>query len=465
MVSLKKEVEEETHQEVVLPASLRVEMVEVRVAAGDQVVMPHQDHQAEEVLQEELAEDRNHHKEEQGHRTGDFRQFDQGQGRPEGSSTPEEDKARFDRDSEASRQPSRESPRDDFRNEEQREEFRPEQREQFRDERPRDDFRNEPPRDERRGPSKEEMLNECVNRQSTQDFSHCKVEAKLEIKRQEKMCSRFDKEKVQCEERSKKMCDQLETVKSQCTEKMTEENLRAFILKEAKRRCAFAQIDTELEGAESEGEQQEYVALVALSDDATVKDIESLEISMGAKLDRYRAIKDSIVYGAHYKTKDEATKAGQLASKFQSDAVMSVDVVEDFREGSTTKGKALDQRMLLAAKRLEKAGGDFTSVAQSQDIVETAQELKKQGDKGFGYKVLKFVGAKKGQELSEAKTLEEKKQKFDEIVSTIEEQIADERDPVLSTILSEELSSLKEQETAFTTHIEDKKEGAGGIFG
>ncbi len=366
-----------------------------------------------------------------------------------------ENKERFDRESRESRrdferEDRRRPPIDEFRDDSVREE--PSEFESFRP--------------ERRGPSKDEMLKECIDRQKeeAENPTHCKVEAKIEAKRQTQMCTRFEKEQKKCKERNTQMCKKLEEVQTLCKEKMNEQSLREFILREAKRRCAFAEVQDELSGPE---ESQGYIALLTLSEDSTVKDIEGLEISMGATLDRYRAIRDSIVYGAKYESKDEATKAGQLAAKFSGSVVLGVDVVKDFREGESAKQKDLRKRLLLAAKRLESAkGGDFGGVAQTQDIVEAAQELKSQEEgKGTVYKFLKFFGAKKEQELREAKTLEEKNSKIDELVKELENEIADEQDPVLATILGEEIETLKKQKEELNTHIEEKKDDAGGIFG
>ncbi|MBI4139480.1 hypothetical protein HY483_00795 [Candidatus Woesearchaeota archaeon] len=370
-----------------------------------------------------------------------------------------EDKEKFDRESRASRE--------DFERKNQREP----PREEFRDDTRREDFRQEPSdferfESERRGPSKDEMLQECIKRQKedAENPTHCKVEAKIEAKRQTQMCTRFEKEQKNCKEKNAQMCKKLEEVQTLCKEKMNEQSLREFILKEAKRRCAFVEVQDELSGPE---ESLGYIALVTLSEDSTVKDIEGLEIAMDATLDRYRAIRDSIVYGAKYESKDVATKAGQLAAKFSGSVVLGVDVVKDFREGESVKQKDLRKRLLLAAQRLEEAkGGDFEGIAQTQDLVEAAQELKSQEEgKGTFYRFLKFFGAKKEQELREATTLEEKNAKIDELIKELESEIADEQDPVLATILGEEIETLKEQKGELNAHIEEKKDDAGGLFG
>ena len=298
---------------------------------------------------------------------------------------------------------------------------------------------------------------------SEQDTTHCSVEAKIEVKRQTKMCERFDKEKVRCKEKSLNMCDKLTEVQNLCKEKLTEDSLRTFILKEAKRRCAFVDVQDDLAGAE---ESTGYLALVTLSEDATVKQIQELEISLGSTLDRYRAIADSIVYGAAFDSKEKADKAGKIAASFSGSVVVGVDVVKDFRSKESDKNKDLRKRMLLAAKKIEDSRGDFEGVAQTQDIVETAEELKKQEEgKGTVYNFLKFFGAKKAQELGEATTLEEKNAKIDALIKELEGQLEGEDDPVTSTMLADEIKTLGEQKDDLNKHIEAKKEDAGGIFG
>ena len=55
--------------------------------------------------------------------------------------------------------------------------------------------------------------------------------------------------------------------------------------------------------------------------------------------------------------------------------------------------------------------------------------------------------------------------KIDSLIKDLESQLESETDAVTSTMLADEVKTLKEQKDELNKHIETKKEDAGGVFG
>lgn len=94
---------------------------------------------------------------------------------------------------------------------------------------------------------KEGFIDSCVQREKKnyeRELSkmdrRCEIDSRQQIRFMQRECSRSEKEVERCIEENSRRCEQMEGVSEQCSEKLTEENFRAFIIKEAKKRCKYA---------------------------------------------------------------------------------------------------------------------------------------------------------------------------------------------------------------------------------
>lgn len=97
--------------------------------------------------------------------------------------------------------------------------------------------------------SKEGFIDSCVQREKKnyeRELSkidrRCKIDSRQQIRFMQRECSKSEKEVDRCIEENSRRCEQMEGISEQCSGKLTEENFRAFIVKEAKKRCRYADI-------------------------------------------------------------------------------------------------------------------------------------------------------------------------------------------------------------------------------
>jgi len=95
--------------------------------------------------------------------------------------------------------------------------------------------------------SKDAFINDCMEREKKyleRDLSRverrCEIDSNQQLRQMERECSRMDREVDRCYEEGKRRCGQVQDVSQLCSKKLTEDNFREFVIREAKERCKFA---------------------------------------------------------------------------------------------------------------------------------------------------------------------------------------------------------------------------------
>lgn len=95
--------------------------------------------------------------------------------------------------------------------------------------------------------SRESFIDSCVEREKIYNEREinridrrCEIESRQQIRFMNRECSRSEKDVDRCIEENIGRCEQSEGTLDECKEKLTQENFRKFILKEAKKRCKYA---------------------------------------------------------------------------------------------------------------------------------------------------------------------------------------------------------------------------------
>ncbi|MBI2134500.1 hypothetical protein HYU09_00785 [Candidatus Woesearchaeota archaeon] len=99
-----------------------------------------------------------------------------------------------------------------------------------------------------KGCGKDNFIGSCMERrkkdferESSRTEQRCELDSRQQIRQMERECSRMGKETAKCYEEGERRCGQFSGISERCEERLTESNFREFIIKEAKKRCKFAE--------------------------------------------------------------------------------------------------------------------------------------------------------------------------------------------------------------------------------
>jgi hypothetical protein len=95
--------------------------------------------------------------------------------------------------------------------------------------------------------SRESFIDACIARDKKnfeREFARvdkrCELDSKQQVRFMNRECSRMERETDRCFQEGKERCDQVGGISEQCREKLTEDNLRNYIIKKAEARCKSA---------------------------------------------------------------------------------------------------------------------------------------------------------------------------------------------------------------------------------
>ncbi|MDP3766347.1 MAG: hypothetical protein Q8R04_07585 [Nanoarchaeota archaeon] len=322
---------------------------------------------------------------------------------------------------------------------------------------------------------KDALIEKCKqqSRKNYEDYlskveQHCNSYIDTEIRAAEDRCSRMDKERQRCFDESTKRCEHMEGVAQQCRETLTEENLRKFMIDEAKKRCKF----TDIVSDEEDIRKSDKVEIVlAVLNTASEEDIEKLELFVdGLKEDL--KLQDTTVYkGVINPNNFGDIKLLPFVVNAKLSAVPSSERAKEVKAKIVARQKVKEAAGKLASLRDSDVPPEYLYIIEDKasEVLDVSDELedieKKEEEKGFGYKIRLFLGLAKKAEEIEIKQLGESKDKLKNSIETLTKLIDEVPSDVAKAILKEQVENLKQQQEDIEVLIETKEKKAKGLLG
>lgn len=297
---------------------------------------------------------------------------------------------------------------------------------------------------------------------------NCDAYSHAEIRAAEDRCLRMDKERERCFEESTKRCEHMKGVAQKCRETLTEENLRKFIVEEARKRCKF----TDIVADEDDVRKSDKVEIVlAVLNTATEKDIEKLELFIdGLKEDL--KLQDTNVYKGMINPNNFGDiKLLPFVVNAKISAVPSAERAKESKAKIVARQKVEEAAGKLASLRDSDVPDEYLYIIEDKasDVLDVSDELeeieKKEGQKGVGYKIRLFLGLARSAEQEEIKQLESSKAKLSNSIDALTKLIDEVPSDVAKAILKEQVENLKKQHADIEVLIETKAKKAKGLFG
>jgi len=297
---------------------------------------------------------------------------------------------------------------------------------------------------------------------------NCETQTTAEIKYAEQKCLRIDEDRKRCLEESGKRCSQMMGLAEKCKETLTEENLRKFIVDEAKKSCKFTDIMSNEDDVKKTNKAE---IVLAVLNTATESDIEKLKLFVD-ELKEDLKLQDTIVY------------KGMIDPNRFGDIKLLPFVVNAKLSAAASSERAKDVKAkIVAGQKAEEAAGKLASLRDSgvpkeylyiiedkaSDVLNVSNNLeeiqKKDEQKGIGYKIKLFLGMAKQTEKEEINKLGESKDKLQKSVEVLTKLADEVPSDVAKSILKEQVESLKKQQEDIEVLIETKEKKAKGLLG
>ena len=322
---------------------------------------------------------------------------------------------------------------------------------------------------------KDALIERCKQQSTKSQEDHlarieqnCRIYSDTEIRSIEDKCSRLDKERQRCFEESAKRCEHSKGLAQKCRETLTEENLRKFMIEEAKKRCKF----TDIVADEDDVRKSDKVELVlAVLNTATESDIDKLELFVD-DLEEELKLQDTTVYkGTINPNNFGDIKLLPFVVNAKISAAASSERAKEVKAKIVAGQKAEETAGKLASLRDSDVPAEYLYIIEDKasDVLDVSEDLddieKKEGGKGVAYKVRRFFGLAKKAEQEEIKQLGESKNKLSDSIDALAKLADEVPSDVAKAILKEQVESLKKQQTDIEALIAAKEKKAKGLFG
>ncbi len=321
--------------------------------------------------------------------------------------------------------------------------------------------------------NQDEFVSECIAREKGSAESNlanikrqCEMDSRFQIKNMERQCAMMDSERKRCLDESSKRCEMSQGLANECREKVTEENFRNFIIREAEKRCKFmpymekkdyskydkmevvlavidaigeeeiAKISSIVENLEKKGTADGRIIFEGLINPNEFNKLKELSFIVGAKLSAPESSETA-------KARKESIIAGLNPEK----------VVEKLLELSGSDVSS-EYKYIIEDK-----ANELLEASESIDDVQESEE-----SKGFAYKIKLFLGFAKDAEESEIKSLEMSKQRLETSISSLGKLAEEIPDDISKAILKEQVAELERQKEDLESLIEQKQKKANGLL-
>ena len=294
----------------------------------------------------------------------------------------------------------------------------------------------------------------------------CDMDSRIQIKHMERQCAMMDAERQRCIDESAKRCGMMEGLASECSQKVTEENFRNFIIREAEKRCKFMPFMEKKDLSKYEKIEVVLAVLDTVSEDEIAK-ISSIVENLEKKYEE----KGKIIFNGMMKPSDfgnlkglsfvvgaklNAPESSEMAKERKESIIAGLDpekVVEKLLELSSSDISSEYQYII------EGEVNDILEASESIDEVEASEE-----GKGFGYKIKLFLGFAKEAEEGEIKSLEASKQRLETSINALGKLAEEIPDEISKAILKEQVAELERQKEDIASLIKQKQKKANGLL-
>ena len=320
---------------------------------------------------------------------------------------------------------------------------------------------------------KDGFVNECIAREKGSVESNlanikrqCEMDSRFQIKNMERQCAMMDAQRQRCLDESSKRCEKSQDLVEECGEKVTEENFRNFIIREAGKRCKFMPYMEKKDF--SKYEKVEIV--LAVLDTISEEEISKLS-SIVENLNKKFELDGKIVFeGMISPNRFVDIKSLNFVVNAKLNAPESSDAAKA-RKAGILSGLNPEQ---VVEKLLELRETDISSEYKyliedkASDILEVSDDLdelaEKEEGKGIGYKIRLFLGFAKDIEEGEIQSLEMSKKRLETSIAALSRLADTVPDDIAKAILKAQVEDLERQKEDIDALIKQKEKKAKGLL-
>jgi len=321
---------------------------------------------------------------------------------------------------------------------------------------------------------KNNFVDQCVQRQKENiEFDlenskrQCERDANIQVRHSERECSRMDVDRDRCFEEGSRQCSQMEGLASDCHATMTEENFRAFIIKESEKHCKFVPF---LKKYDDFSKYEKMEIILAVLDTVSEEEISKLG-SVVEDLDRKFELDGKIIFeGMISPNRFVDIKRLNFVVNAKLNAPESSDVAKERKREIISRLNL--QRVV--EKLLEIRETDISSEYKyliedkASDLLDASDEIDeieaKENSKGIGYKIRLFLGLAKDLEEGEIQILERSKKRLETSITTLSKLVDTIPDDIAKAILKAQVEDLENQKADMDDLINQKQRKAAGLL-
>ncbi len=314
---------------------------------------------------------------------------------------------------------------------------------------------------------KEQALNKYGEFKSRMEET-CQSQTISQIRAAEDRCSRINSERNRCAEETAKRCGQMKGLMQNCKEILSEDNLRKFILEEAKKRCKFTDI---IQNEEDVRNADKVEIVLAVLNRASESDLDKLSLFVENLKEDLR-LQDTTVYkGTIDPNRFGDIRLMPFVVNAKISAPESSERAKEVKEKIVARQKTEEVASKLVSLRDSDVPSQYLYIIEDKanDVLNVSDKLgeidEKEKQKGFGYKFRLFLGLARQAEQEEIKQLQESNSKLKNSIDTLTKLTDEVPSDVAKSILKEQVESLKKQKADIEVLIETKEKKAKGFFG
>jgi hypothetical protein len=321
---------------------------------------------------------------------------------------------------------------------------------------------------------KGDFVNQCIQREKeNMEFDiennrrQCERDARLQMKQMDRDCSRMDAERDRCFEQGNRQCGEMEGLASECDERMTEENFRAFIIKESDKHCKFVPF---LKKNNDFGKYDKMEITLAVLDTITDEEISKLGLIVEDLNRKFELDGRIILEGIMDPNKFVEIKR----LNFVVDAKLNAPESSDRSRGRKEELISRLDPQRVVEKLLELRDTDVSSEYryliedQASDILDVSDEIgeleEREDSKGIGYKLKLFLGFAKEAEESEITNLRRSKDRLEASIVSLSKLSDEVPDDIAKSILKAQVEDLERQKLDMDDLINQKVKKSKGLL-
>ncbi len=294
----------------------------------------------------------------------------------------------------------------------------------------------------------------------------CEIDSRVQIRHMERQCAMMNAERQRCLGYGSKRCEMSKGLAKECREKVTEENFRDFIIREAEKRCRFMPFMEKKDFSKYEKMEIVLAALDTIGEEEVSK-IKAVVENLNKK---YEADGRIIFEGLINPNKFNDLKQLGFIVGAKLNAPESSETAKARKESiiaGLNPEKVVEKLLELSGSDvpseykyiIEDKANDILEASESIDEVEESEE-----SKGLGYKIKLFLGFAKDIEDSEIKSLEMSKQRLETSIKSLGKLAEEIPNEISKAILKEQVAELERQKEDIDSLIKQKQKKANGLL-